>query len=450
MTYRTECSPETPACLPGGCRPRALCGVLLALILALSTGVTVAQEEVFLKVTNPGLERVVIAVPAFATRPGADPQAASVFINTLKNDLNQTSVIGVLPDENARLVEVSTSNAELTRQRWRAVGAQLLLEGSYAGTGSQLVVEVRLQDLTSGEIAYSRRYQSSVTLAPTMAHTLANELLKLFTGKPGPFLSRIAFISDRSGSKELWLARWDGSDEQQLTSHKSIALAPAWSPDGQLLAFTSFLHGSPELLLLKPTQGVLKTLSSLPGVNSSACFSPDGSKIVFATGDGGTTNLFVVGAEGGTPEQLTSIRGIATQPAWSPSGRQIVFTSTAGGPPQLYAMDAEGTNIRRLTLDDAFADEAAWAPDGVRIAYTTKVDNQFQIAVIDLRTNTRTLVSGPGSNESPCWSPDGTMLAFVSNRTGSKQIYITDPVGRPRQITSSGNNVQPAWVAQVQ
>jgi TolB protein len=423
---------------------------LLGLALLGFAPLALAQEEVFLKVTNAGLQRVVIAIPAFAVRPGADIQAASVFINTLKQDLDQTSVIGVLPDENARLVEPAPNNPDLTRKRWRAVGAQLLLDGSYAGAGSQLVVEVRLWDLTSGETAYSRRYQSSATLATTMAHTLANELVRLFTGKPGPFLSRIAFISDRSGSKELWLMRWDGSDEQQLTNHKSIALAPAWSPDGQLLAFTSFLHGSAELMLLKPTQGVLKTLSNLPGVNSSACFSPDGSKIVFATGDGGTTNIFVVPAEGGTPEQLTSIRGIATQPAWSPSGRQIVFTSNSGGSPQLYAMDAEGTNVRRLTIEDKFADEAAWAPDGVRLAYTTKVDERFQIAVLDLRTNTRTLVSGPGSNESPCWSPDGTMLAFVSNRTGAKQIYITDPAGRPRQITSSGNNLQPAWVSQVQ
>lgn len=429
---------------------RTLPGLVLGVASLALVPTATAQEEVYLKVTNPGLQRVVIAMPAFLARPGADIQAASVFINTLKMDLNQTTVIGVLPEENARLVEVDGRNPELTRQRWRAVGAQLLLDGSYAGAGSQLVVEVRLWDLTSGETAYSRRYQSSASLAQTMAHTLANELVRLFTGTSGPFLSRIAFISDRTGNKELWLMRWDGSDEQQLTNHRSITLAPAWSADGQLLAFTSFVHGLPELLLLKPTQGGLKTLSGLPGVNSSACFSPDGSTIAFATGDGGTTNIYLVSADGGTPEQLTSVRGIATQPAWSPSGRQIVFTSNSAGSPQLYAMDAEGTNVRRLTMEDKFADEAAWAPDGVRLAYTTKAEGQFQIAVLDLRTNTRTLIPGPGNNESPCWSPDGTMLAFVSNRTGSKQIYITDPAGRPRQITSSGNNLQPAWVAQVQ
>jgi TolB protein len=113
-------------------------------------------------------------------------------------------------------------------------------------------------------------------------------------------------------------------------------------------------------------------------------------------------------------------------------------------------MDAEGTNVRRLTFEDKFADEATWASDGVRVAYTTLIEGLFQIAILDMRTNTRSVVAGPGNNESPCWSPDGTVLAFVSNRTGTKQIFVTDPLGRPRQITNEGNNVQPAWVAQVQ
>jgi TolB protein len=429
---------------------RTLLPLALAALVVASSSPSGAQEEVYLKVTNPGLTRVVIGLPQFPSRPGTDPAAAASLLATLREDMNQTAVLGVLPDENAKLVVVDPANPTLTRQRWRAAGAQFLLDGSFAGAGNQIVLEVRLWDLTSGEIAYSRRLQGAVGLAPTIAHTLADELVHLFTGRPGPFLSRIAFVSDRTGSKEIWVMRWDGSDAQQLTSYKSIALSPAWSPDGQWLAFTSFLRGNPQLFILRPTQGYLKPLSTLPGVNSSPSFSPDGKLIAFAAGADGNTDIWVVPAEGGTPERLTSTFGISTQPAWSPNGRQIVFTSTMGGSPQLYVMDAEGTNVRRLTFEDKFADEAAWAPDGVRVAYTTLVDDSFQLAILDLRTNTRTVVAGPGNNESPCWSPDGTILAFVSNRTGKRQIFITDPAGRPRQITTEGNNLQPAWVAQVQ
>jgi len=425
-----------------------------ALATALATGFVLtalafAQDEVYLQVTTPGLQRVSLAAPPFAPRPGTDTAAAASFTATLTRDLEQTAVLALLPADRIALVVVDPGNANLTRQRWRSVGAQFLLEGTVAGAGAQFVCEARLWDLASGEVAYSRRLQSPAALATTVAHTLANELIHLFTGRPGPFLSRIAFVSDRSGAKELWVMRWDGSEAQQLTSHRSIAIGPAWSPDGTWLAFTSFLGGRPELYVLKPTEGYMKPVSEGAGVNSSPTFSPDGRQVAFASGADGNTDIFIVPLEGGSAERLTSGRSIETQPAWSPNGRQIAFTSTAAGTPQIFVMDAEGTNVRRVTFEDRFADEAAWAPDGVRLAYTTLVEGRFQIAILDIRTGARAVVAGPGNNESPCWSPDGTMLAFASNRTGSKQIYVTDPAGVARAVTDTGNNSQPVWVAQL-
>lgn len=412
-------------------------------------GTTLAQQEVYLQVTTPGIQRVVLALPDLQARPGTDPAVRQRLATTLAEDLTMTPVLTVLSEDRMRLVEVVPANPQLTRQRYQAVGAQFLLEGTVATAGSLLVAEIRVWDLASGEVAFSRRYQGPVTLASSMAHNVANDLVHLFTGRQGPFLSRIAFISDRSGAKELWVMRWDGTEAQQLTSHKSIALGPAWSPDGEWLAFTSFLRGQPQLFTLKPTEGYLRPLSTLAGVNSSPSFSPDGTRIAFASGGDGNTDVYVVARDSGTPQRLTTTRAIETQPAWSPNGRQIAYTSTVAGSPQLYLMDAEGTNVRRLTFEDSFADEAAWAPDGVRLAYTTNVDGRFQIATLDLRTGARAVVTGPGNNESPCWSPDGTVLAFVSDRSGRKQIYVTDPSGQPRQITREGNNTQPAWVAQV-
>ena len=311
--------------------------------------------------------------------------------------------------------------------------------------GGELVVEARLVDLVSGEFAFAKRYRAGVSAAQVVAHTLANDLVQVFTGRPGPFLSRMAFISDRSGSSELWVMDWNGSNPKQLTKHGSIALGPAWAPDGKKLIFTSYLRGTPALFELIPQEGYLKMLRDQGGVNSSADFSPDGSQVAFSSSEDGNVDIYVMPSGGGTPRRLTSARGIDTQPAWAPNGRQIAFTSTRAGSPQIYIMDSDGSNVRRLSFEGQFHDEASWAPDGTRIVCTTRDSGTFQIATIDTITGARTVLPGPGNNESPVFSPDGSMLAFSSDRTGTPQIFITDADGVPHQLTTEGTNYSPAW-----
>jgi len=337
---------------------------------------------------------------------------------------------------------------EVLNQRWRAIGSQFLLSGTVVRAGGQLVVEARLVDLVSGEFAFAKRYRAGITASPVVAHTLANDIVQVFTGRAGPFLSRIGFISDRSGGSELWIMDWDGDNPKQLTKHGAIALAPIWSPDGRQMVFTSFLRGTPALFVLTPHEGYLRLVWDKGGVNSSATFSPDGKKIAFASSVDGNTDIYSMPVDGDTPRRLTTARGIDTQPSWAPNGRQIAFTSTRSGSPQIYLMDADGSNVRRLTFDGGFHDEATWANDGTRLACTTKVGNRFQIATIDTITSEQTVIPGPGNNESPCFSPDGSMLAFASDRTGSPQIFITDADGVPHQLTSEGTNHSPTWTTE--
>ncbi|MGH8175788.1 MAG: TolB family protein, partial [Steroidobacter sp.] len=64
----------------------------------------------------------------------------------------------------------------------------------------------------------------------------------LFGGMPfesqpaySPDGSTIAFVSDRSGSENLWIANADGSQPRQLSKDDDdrTFVSPAWSPDGQ-------------------------------------------------------------------------------------------------------------------------------------------------------------------------------------------------------------------------
>ncbi len=420
--------------------------VLIANVLCLSLCPLVlhAQDELYLEITQPGLRRVAVAAPPLMVLPGTPAEAARGFQQTLDNDLGAAAPIAVVDPRLYALVE-DDPRPEILNQRWRANGAQFLLSGTVVRAGGQIVVEARLVDLVSGEFAFAKRYRASIGASPVVAHTLANDIVQVFTGRPGPFLSRIGFISDRAGGPEIWMMDWDGDNPKQLTRHGAIALAPTWSPDGKKMVFTSFLRGTPALFVLTPQEGYLRLLWDKGGVNSSATFSPDGKQLAFASSRDGNTDIYILPIDGGTPRRLTTARGIDTQPAWAPNGRQIAFTSTRSGTPQIYLMDADGSNVRRLSFDGGFHDEATWTHDGTRIACTTKVGSKFQIATINTVTSQRTVITAPGNNESPCFSPDGTMIAFASDRTGTPQIFITDADGVPHQLTSEGKNHSPTW-----
>jgi TolB protein len=406
-----------------------------------------AQDEIYLEITQPGLRRVAVAAPPLMVLPRTPADVAREFQSALDEDLAAAAPIALVDRRLHALIE-DDPRPEILHQRWRAIGAQFLLSGTVVRAGGQLVVEARLVDLVSGEFAFAKRYRAGTSAARVVAHTLANDLVQVFTGRPGPFLSRMAFVSDRSGDPELWVMDWNGSNPKQLTKHGSIALAPTWSPDGDQLAFTSYLRGAPALFLLTPQEGYLKLLFDRGGVNSSASFSPDGSMVAFASSTGGNVDIHVLPIEGGEPRRLTTSRGIDTQPAWAPNGRQIAFTSTRSGSPQIYLMDVDGSNVRRLSFSGEFHDEPSWSYDGVRVVCTTRVDGRFQLTTINTITGEESILPGPGNNESPVFSPDGSMLAFSSDRTGSPQIFITDADGVPHQLTSEGMNHSPTWIGE--
>ena len=64
------------------------------------------------------------------------------------------------------------------------------------------------------------------------AHQFADEIVNKLSGGASSITStQIAFISARTGNKELWIMDYDGSNQHALTSLGSISLTPRWSPD---------------------------------------------------------------------------------------------------------------------------------------------------------------------------------------------------------------------------
>ncbi len=380
-----------------------------------------------------------ISIPFPNMGPNVTPENIHrPLFTTLTADLAYSRVFVIVPLQ---------PGAERGIAAAKTAGAQAFLQLDVTREGrDDYNVEARLYDVASGTLHMGRRYRGSDAALPTLAHTIANDLVLFFNGRPGIFTSRVAFISDRTGSKEVWMMDYDGSNQRQITREGALTLTPDWSPDSERLVYTSYRRDRPEMYIIHRQGGGRLRIETGVNLNTSPAFAPDGKKIAFVGAVEGNTDIYVINDDGTNMRRLTTGGSIESTPAWSPTGRQIAFTSSRAGNPQIYVMDAEGTNVRRVSFDGNWNDDAVWSPDGEWLAYTSAISGRYQIRLYNLTTGETRVIAGRGSNEQPSWSPDGNALMFMSNRTGAWQIYRigledTDPV----QLTSNGNNMSPAW-----
>jgi TolB protein len=426
----------------------AVClSVVLPLIAQTRPATTPPPQELDLTITKATARKLALAIPELAT-PGTSAmrsQVAEPFSATLRSDAEYSGVFVVADPANypQGLREISTVEVA---DRWRGTGAEMLVDTRATISGDRVVVEARVWDLASRKVVLGRRYTGGATYVERMAHTLANDLVRHFTGKPGLFLSTIVFVSDREGNKEIFSMDFDGRTPRRLTAHRSLTISPDGGTAGRI-AYTSYARLFPQIWTMKPDGSEKREVPTGVELNASPSLSPDGSQIAFAGSSRGNSDIYVIAASGGGLRRVTNTRALEASPSWSPTGRQILYTSDQSGNPQIYVVDAEGTGARRVTLAGNWNDEAAWSPDGSRIAFACRNEGDFNICVMDFATGQTVQLTSEGSNGHPSWSPDGEKIVYSSRRGRSTQIYTMDVSGQnKRQLTEGGNNAQPVWM----
>ena len=408
--------------------------ITLSLALAATAAFPQTQIQTTIdptKATN--LLRIAIPFP----RTTLDAQAInSAFFAPLTRDIAGSGIfaIAAIPPNIAPTADLAKS-----------VNAQLVLSLAIEQQAPDYVVEARLLD-TTGSVQLGKRYRGPEGALTRIAHTLANDLVRTVNGKPGIFLSQIAFASDRDGAFEIYLMDWDGGNQRRITAHNTLSILPSWSPDNERMVYTSFAKGTSDMYIINRRGGGRISLRTGLGLNTSATFSPVSNDIAFVGSVRGNPDIYLIRDDGTNIRRLTSESSIESTPEWSPNGRQISFTSGRSGTPQIYVMDAEGTNARRISFEGEWNDDATWSPDGERLAYTSRVNGRFQIRITNLVTGETHIVAGEGSNEQPTWSPDGKWIAFQSNRSGRWQIYRMRVDGTDlMQLTFTAENKDPDW-----
>ena len=151
-----------------------------------------------------------------------------------------------------------------------------------------------------------------IQLPGTGANLQARNLIdstRMDTGAQySPDGKRIAFLSARSGSGEIWVCDRDGGKAIQLTSFGDAA-APRWSPDGTQIVFLARYKGLEKIYVIRSSGGEPRQLTTGPGRDHIPSWSLDGRFIYFRSSRGGDNQVWKVPAGGGPEARVTKAGG---------------------------------------------------------------------------------------------------------------------------------------------
>ncbi len=429
----------------------ALLLFLLAPLLARAQQPPAVAERPVLSLSGANFRPMPMAIaqPIHADHPRARA-AAEAIDAALQQDLGVSGLFELL-DRRSFLADPKEGMIASTIkfERWLDVGAEALVKVRVLGS-DPVSAEFRLFNAVLGKEELIRRYTASAAEARSLAHRFADDLVTFYTREPGAFRTRLAFVRKVKGTKQIFVADWDGQSARQLT-HKSMNLLPSWLSNGREITFTGYQSGTPSLYRMRidgsGQQLVFRRHSSLV---TGACFSPDGKKVAFSMSqEDGNSHLWIAEANGENARQLTSGFGINSSPSFSPDGQQIAYVSNRSGNPQIYVIPAAGGEPRRLTFQGNYNQTPEWSPRGDLIVFTARDERAaFDIFTVEPATGKiARLTQDMGNNEEPSWSPNGRLIAFTSTRTGKSQLYVMSADGTAqRQMTSGKDEVYtPSW-----
>jgi TolB protein len=438
-----------------------------------------AQSDITREIGKRG-EKPTIAVPDL--RGAGDAQGLmNTFNGTLWNELQNSGQLKMIPKTSYPLavpqqpsdfhppVNGRSQGPWLSDWSGPPVNGNFLAFGYTATQNGQLVLYGWLYDIKQANPSSAQLLAKVYVGSPDetgskkIAQEFAADILKLFGGA-SLMGTRIYFVSDRTGHKEIWSMNYDGSDQKQFTSYRTITTFPVASSDGTKIAFTTYpmraaspghaaTEDQPKIYVHSLETGrKLVYLNQNASMNAASDFMPDNRHLlIYSTASAGISQIFMTDVDGGNFHRVTNTRSLEVEAKANPkTGADMVFLSGRGGTPQVYRMNIDGTDVARLTSGEGDCANPAWNPDGQHIAFVWSrgfEPGNFNIFIMDVASQELVqLTHGAGRNENPNWAPDGVHLVFSSKRGRNTQIYTMLADGSAvQQLTTQGNNEKPVW-----
>lgn len=404
--------------------------------------------EVYLSITKGFGEKVIVALPLFRGSVGA--ASAGDMRSVLSADLKNSGYFSVV--ENLAFVDETEADdrraGRVAFAEWLTLGAEVLVKGDVAMSGQDLTLEAQVYDLGQGRSIFSRRYVGRPGQWRAAVHELADDIVRQLTGEKGIARSKIAFVSNVTGTKEIYTMDYDGENVRRLTKDGLIAMYPAWYSDNSTIGYTRYRGNGQEAVAVNVGTGVIRKLTGFPGLNAFVSVSSKANELTMTLSRDGNPEIYRLTSDGSDPRRLTYGPSTESSPCWSPDGRRVAFVSDRSGSPQVYVMSAAGGAEERMTYQGSYNTSPDWSPKGDLIAYTARVEGVFQVCTVDVESkDVVRLTTGGENKEDPSWAPDGRHVVYSVRSRKKSDLYMLDIYDLvPVRLTSgTGDHVSPAW-----
>jgi TolB protein len=165
------------------------------------------------------------------------------------------------------------------------------------------------------------------------------------------------------GNSDIYRVQLSTAAVEKVVDGWGIEVSPSLSPDGKKIAFVSNRSGSPQVYVrnLAASSGEHR-ISHAGGYSTSPSWSPAGERIAFTSQAGGKFSIYAVNPDGSNQQLLASGDGDCTDPSYSPDGRYVVYTFQKKGYSELRIVSADGRWGKRLFSGFSGVGSAAWSP----------------------------------------------------------------------------------------
>lgn len=316
----------------------------------------------------------------------------------------------VVPQEGGTARQVTTQGVHIDGFAWEPGGRSVITAASFdgdpalwrvtleGGVPARLPVGAshpRHPTISAGRLVFeSRRTEvnlytvdlrdgsGGVALTPAIVSTAADSQPAL-----SPDGRQIAWVSDRSGSLELWRAQLGGGDPVRLTSFKDAHVgAPRWSPNGEWIVFEAQREGSAAIYRIAVDGGQVEVLTEGNSYNLGPRFSRDGQAIYFGSNRGGELHVWRMTMPDGTPEIVAE--GYVGEEV---PNEHALLVVRSGRPGLWKVLLSEGTPrlVDSLLMK---VDWGSWVVTDEGVLFLERTGEMVRVVRLDLASGARTVV----------------------------------------------------------